>query len=99
MGIFLGSYHNLSRPKRSDIECVILEGSSLFSSVGKITMSVGTNWWSLARAARDFFKDFDVLAAENPIFSLASQGWRSETEGLGLRAISYFLRKAEVWGS
>ena len=44
-----------------------------------------------AHSAR-FFKDFDVLAAENPIFSLASHRVETqETEGLGLRVISYFL--------
>ena len=71
MGIFLGSE---ASPK-SDIECVILAGSSLFASAGEITISVVELVVLGARSAR-FFKDFDVLAAENLIFSLASQGWR-----------------------
>ena len=49
-------------------------------------------WLHIARAARDFFKDFDVLAAENLIFSSGLTGVETqETEGLGLRVISYFL--------
>ena len=43
---------------------------------------------SMARAARDFFKGFGVLAPGNRKNRSAK---RQETEGLGLRVISYFL--------
>ena len=57
---------------------------------------VGSN----ARAARDFFKDIDVLAAEKPHFfsGLTGRVEAQETEGLGLRVISYFL-SVELEGS
>jgi hypothetical protein len=46
-----------------------LAGSSLFASVGEITISVVEPVVLGARSAR-FFKDFDVFAPENPKFSL-----------------------------
>ena len=50
----------------------------------------------LARAARDFFKDFDVLAAENPIFSLASQGWRHKRLRVWGRGSSLIFSSVEL---
>ena len=55
---------------KSSIECVILAGSSLFRRFSEIAIDWWSNWSSLARAARDFLKDFDVIAPEDPIFSL-----------------------------
>jgi hypothetical protein len=71
MGIFLA--YSWAQPqgrlKKSDIECVILAGSSLFKSVREITMLVVHRVVFGARSAR-FFKDFDVIAPKNPKISL-----------------------------
>ena len=96
MGIFLGSYHNLSRPKRSDIECVILEGSSLFSSVGEITTSVvkletGHPW----RAQRAIFpRDLTLLHPKTQNFSGFHGPWDGHGHILrssGAKSLPIFL--------
>ena len=68
MGIFLAYSWALRRLKKSDIECVILAGSSLLMSVSEIAILVVATDCLWARAARDFFKDFDVLAPKILIF-------------------------------
>ena len=61
MGRFLGSYHSLLRLKRSNIECVILAGSSDFLRSGEeIAFWVVEQVVFGARSAR-FFKDFGFL--------------------------------------
>ena len=57
--------------KKSGIGCVILAGSSLFSIKGRTEIAM-IGWSemvaSLARAARDFFKDLGFMVPENPKF-------------------------------
>ena len=60
--------------KKSIIEYVILAGFHFPSGQGPMVDFGAVNVTVLARAARDFLKDFGVLAPENAKFSLACRG-------------------------
>ena len=63
--------------KKSDIESVILAGSSLSRRQGPNLGFDAIGHVHGARSAR-FFSDFDVLAAENPKISPFTLGWRDK---------------------
>ena len=60
--------------EKSIIECVILAGFHFPSGQGPMIDFGAVNVTVLARTARDFLKDFGVLAPENAKFSLACRG-------------------------
>jgi hypothetical protein len=73
--------------KKVNIECVILAGFSLSRCQGPTPDFIVHVTVSLARAARDFFKDFGIQAPENPKFSLACmrmKAWHRPGPQIGL---------------
>ena len=76
------------RLKKSGIEYVILAGSSIFRCQGR-NPGFGRSWLVVvARAARDFFNDFDFEHLKSEIFA----GPQGHLAGLGSELSNYWKK-------